>query len=158
MLTVPTYTHVPCLVAIADCSHVHNVLHYTRAMSCCYCWLSHVHTHAMSCCYCWLYPRTQCYTLHTCHVLLLLLTVPRTQCSTLHTCHVLLLLLTVPTYTMFYTTHMPCLVAIVDYTHARAMSYCYCWLYPCRDSCNLPQGLGNSCTGELHQPNIYSLH
>ena len=236
LLTVSIYTtlyttHMPCLLAIVDCIHIHNVVHYTHAMSACYCWLypytqrctlhtchvcfllltvpiyttlytthmpcllaivdcTHIHnvvhyTHAMSACYCWLYPYTQRYTLHTCHVCLLLLTVsiyttlytthmpcllaivdcthihnvvhythvmsacycwlcPYTQRCTLHTCHVCLLLLTVPIYTTLYTTHMPCLLAIVDWTHihnvvhyTHAMSACYCWLCPYTQRCTL---------------------
>ena len=54
-----------------------------------------------------------------------------------------LLLLTIPMDTMLYTNknqHALYLFAVV-------------WLYPCRISCTLLQGHGNSCTGELQQPN-----
>ena len=121
LLTVPMHTTlstthintVPCLAAIVDCTHIHHLVHYTYQHS------------AMSCCYCWLHPYTPHCPLHI-----------SAQC------HVLLLLLTAPIYTTLSTTHIntvPCLVAIVDYTHIHhivhytyqhsAMSCCYCWLH-----------------------------
>ena len=86
------------------------VLHTSHAMSCCCCWLYHVH-HVVH------------YTnINTCHVLLLLLTVSCTRCCPLHKYQ-----------------HMPCLVALADcimYTmlsttqiSTHAMSCCSCWLY-----------------------------
>ena len=96
MYTTLYTTYMPCLVVVVDCIHVHNIVHYIHAMSCC--------------CGC-LYPCTQ-------------------HC-TLHTCHVLLLWLPIPMYTTLYTIHMPCLVAVVAYTHVHnivhythAMSCC----------------------------------
>ena len=47
--------------------------------------------------------------------------------TNISTCHILLLLLTVPMYTMLSTTQIS----------AHAISYCYCWLYPCTPCCPL---------------------
>ena len=111
-------THMPCLIAVVDRIHVHIIVHYT---------------HAMSYCCCWPYPCTQYCTLHTCHVLLLLLTV--SMYTILYTTHMPCLVAVVDCIhvPILNTTHMPCLVAIADrihvhnivhYTHA--MSCCYC--------------------------------
>ena len=130
-----TYHHMPCLVAIVDCTHVHHMS--TTLITTCHVLLLlltvsmytscplHLSPHAMSCCYCWLYPCTPHvhYTYH--HMPCLVAIV---DCTHVHhmsttlitTCHVLLLLLTVPMYTT-------CLLHLSPH----AMSCCYCWLYPC---------------------------
>ena len=70
------------------------------------------------------------------------------------------------TLVTYFTLHKlkPCLVAVGDCTHvhyvvnctksAHTTCCCYCCLHPCKVSYSLLQGLGNSYTGELHQPNI----
>ena len=71
----------------------------------------------------------------------------------INTCYTGLLLSTVP----MYIHH------VVHYNNKNnnnsehIISCCYCWLYPYRVNYNLLQGLGNSSTGEHHQPNSCSL-
>ena len=76
----------------------------------------------------------------------------------------LLPMLTIPMHTKLYTTHVPCLVAVVDYTHTQEKIIAYRMLLllltvPMYVGQLQPpsQGLGNSCKGKHRQPNSYSL-
>ena len=136
------YQHMPYLIAIVDCVHAHHVVHYTNISTCHILWLlltvpmytmlstTQISAHAISYCYCWLCPCTPCCPLHKYQHMPYLMAI--VDCTHVHhvvhytnisTCHILLLLLTVPMYTMLSTTQIS----------AHAISYCYCWLYPCRN-------------------------
>ena len=179
LLTVPMYTalyttHMPCLIAavyipmytkVYPCTqhctvhtchvlllllstypctsrytHVHSIVQYTHATS--YCLIAVVYIPM----YIKVYPCTQHCTVHTCHVLLLLLsTYPCTPrythvhsivqythatsycCCCLHT-HVHQ---GIPMYTALYSTHMPRLIAAVVYIPM------YTKVYPCTQHCTV---------------------
>ena len=140
------YQHMPCLVAIVDCTHGYHVVHCTNISTCHVLLLlltvpmdttlstAQISAHAMSCCYCWLYPWIPCCPLHKYqHMPCLVDIVDCTHgyhvvhCTNISTCHVLLLLLTVPMDTMLSTVQIS----------AHAMSCCYCWLYPWIPCCPL---------------------
>ena len=102
--------HMPCIVAMGDCTHVQYTMLYASApaMHCCYGWLYHVQytmlypsAHAMHCCYGWLYPCAVCNVIH------------------ISTSHTLLLWVTVPMCSMQCYTHqhLPHIVAMGDCTH-----------------------------------------
>ena len=90
---------MPCLVAIVDCARGYHVVHSTN--------------------------------ISTCHVLLLLCTVPMdtmlstTQISAHAMFHCCCCLYPwIPCCPLYKYQHMPCLVAIVDYTHGYHIVHC----------------------------------
>ena len=116
------YQHMPYLIAIV------TVPMYTMLST------TQISAHAISYCYCWLCPCIPCCPLHKYQHMPYLIAI--VDCTHVHhvvhytnisTCHILLLLLTVPMYTMLSTTQIS----------AHAISYCYCWLYPCTPCCPL---------------------
>ena len=140
------YQHMLCHIAIADCTHIHHIAHYTNT-STCYAILllltvltyttlptTQIPAHAMPYCYCWLYSHTPHCPLHKYQHMLYHIAIA--DCTHIHhiahytntsTCYAILLLLTVLTYTTLPTTQIP----------AHAMPYCYCWLYSHTPHCPL---------------------